>query len=186
MPLYPMELFYEAIQKEQYFPVGTFKKPNGINGGITALFLYKIDEAELVKLPALFVEIDNIKVPYSIKNITLTEHKTIIQLDLIQSKNQAYALRNLPLLLPISLRSTLIKSVTPYSFLVDFLVNDLILGKIGKIETIYCIRDQYIVGVRYQDKELLIPYGKPFVISMDKKARAVTIQLPEGYLAAML
>ncbi|MEF2229150.1 MAG: hypothetical protein V3581_03905 [Candidatus Cardinium sp.] len=185
MSLYPIELFYASIQDEQYFQIGSFKKPIGINGGLIASFLYPLSSAELVRLPALFVEIDHSKVPYCIKHITVAEAKTIVQLDLIQSKTDAYALRNLPLFLPIALKPKWIKATLPYS-LVDGLVEEVVLGQLGTIQTVYCLRDQYMMAVNHHEKELLIPYGQPFLVNVNEVDKKVTVQLPEGYLEAML
>ncbi|WP_243018752.1 hypothetical protein, partial [Candidatus Cardinium hertigii] len=62
MSLYSIEIFYESIQNEQYFQVGSFKKPIGMNGGLVVSFLYELSDDELLKLPALFVEVDYVKV----------------------------------------------------------------------------------------------------------------------------
>ncbi|CAH2559707.1 hypothetical protein [Cardinium endosymbiont of Oedothorax gibbosus] len=185
MALYPIELFYESIQNEQYFQIGAFKKPIGMEGGLVASFLYPLDHAELLKLPALFVEIDHAKVPYCIKHIIAREAKTIIQLDLIQSKTEAYALCNLPLFLPVALKPEWIKTTLPYS-LVDGLVEEVVLGQLGSIQAIYCVRDQYMMAIDHHEKELLIPYSKPFLVNVNEAQKKVTVQLPEGYLEAML
>ncbi|WP_339044240.1 hypothetical protein [Cardinium endosymbiont of Tipula unca] len=188
MSLFPIKLFYESIKETQYFHIGSFGKPIGVNGEIIAKFLYELDDHALAKLPALFVEIDYIKIPYYLNNITFKDGKAIVQLDLIQSKTVAYTLCNLPLFLPVSLRPTLIKAANtaiPYNFLIDFLVSDTQLGTLGKIQSIYAARDQYMIGVDYQQEELLIPYHKEFIIEVDEKQKQITIQLPEGYLDAM-
>ncbi len=185
MSLYPVQIFYESIQNEQYFQIGAFKKPIGMDGGLMASFLYDLNHDELAKLPALFVEIDHTKVPYEIKNITARQDKTIIQLRIIQSKTEAYALRNLPLFLPMAFKSKWIKATLPYS-LVDGLVEEVVLGALGRIEAIYCVRDQYMMAVNHHDKELLIPYCKPFLVKIDAVQNKVMVQLPEGYLKAML
>lgn len=185
MSLYPIELFYASIQNEQYFQIGSFKKPIGTNGGLVAAFLYPLNPAELIKLPALFVEIAYVKVPYAIKHIIATEPKTIIQLALIQSKTEAYALRNLPLFLPIALQPKWTQTTLPYS-LVDGLVEDVVLGQLGSIQTIYRMPDQYMMAVNHHEKELLIPYAEPLLVTVDEVQKKVTVQLPEGYLEAML
>ena len=156
-----------------------------MDGGLMVSFLYPLDHAELVQLPALFVEIDYVKVPYCIKNIIATKAKTIIQLDLIQCKTEAYALRNLPLFLPIALKPKWVKATLPYS-LVDGLVEEVVLGQLGRIQAIYCIRDQYMMAVDHQEKELLIPYCAPFLVKVNEVQKRVTVQLPEGYLEVML
>ncbi|MGI2261824.1 ribosome maturation factor RimM [Candidatus Cardinium hertigii] len=184
MSLYPIELFYEAIQKEEYFQIGTFKKPIGKDGGLVALFV-AYSPAELAKLPALFVEIDNEKVPYTIKNIIHKAGKAIIHLDLIPSKTKAYTLRNLSLFLPIALQPKWEQSMLPYS-LVGAVVEDIALGSLGSIQAIYRMRDQYMMGVDHPKKELLIPYSTPFLINVNTAAKKVTVALPEGYLEAML
>lgn len=186
MLLYPMKIFYESIKEEQYFQIGLLKKTNDINGAMVVSFLYEVDDAELVKLPVLFVEVDHIKVPYCIKNIIYTEHKTMVQLHLIQTKTEAYAFHNFPLFVPASLKPKLIKSTIPYNFLVGFLVNEVTLGSLGKIQMVYCVRDRYIIGIDYQEKELLVPYHVPFIVGINENQRVVTVQLPEGFLDAML
>ncbi|MGI2299651.1 ribosome maturation factor RimM [Candidatus Cardinium hertigii] len=184
MSLYPIELFYEAIQKEEYFQIGAFKKPIGNDGGLVAYFV-AYNPAKLAKLPALFVEIDRVKVPYTIKNITGTAHKTIIHLNLIPSKTEAYTLRNLSLFLPIVLQPEWQQAMLPYS-LVGAVVEDTALGPLGIIQAIYRMRDQYIMAVDHPKKELLIPYVTPFLIKVNTAAKKVTVTLPEGYLEAML
>ncbi|WP_342265610.1 hypothetical protein [Cardinium endosymbiont of Philonthus spinipes] len=185
MSLYPIELFYQSIQNEQYFKIGSFKKPTGTEGGLVASFVYPLDHTELMKLPALFVEIDHVKVPYCIEHSITTEAKTIIRLALIRSKTEAYALRNLPLFLPLALKPKWTKAALPYS-LVDGLVQEVVVGPLGIIQAIYCVRDQYMMAVNHHGKELLIPYGKPFLVNIDEVTQQVTVQLPEGYLEAML
>ncbi|WP_243517632.1 MULTISPECIES: ribosome maturation factor RimM [unclassified Candidatus Cardinium] len=185
MSLYSIETFYETIQDEQYFQVGSFKKPIGINGGLVVSFLYELNDAELLKLPALFVEVDYVKVPYSIKNITTTQRKSIIHLDLISSKTEAYALRNLPIFLPLALKPKWVQSMLPYS-LVDGLVEGVGLGHLGHIKAIYCMRDQYIMAINHNEKELLIPYAKPFIVNINELQKKVMVELPEGYLEVML
>jgi len=182
MSLYPIELFYEAIQKEEYFQIGAFKKPIGNDGGLVAYFVAD-NPAELAKMPALFVEIDKVKVPYTIKNITDQGGKVIIHLDLIPSKTEAYRLRNLPLFLPIALQSKWQQAMFPYS-LVGAVVEDIALGALGTIQSIYPMRDQYIMAIDHPKKELLIPYCRPFLVNIAGKK--VTVTLPEGYLEAML
>lgn len=164
--------------------MGSFKEPIGTDSGLVAS-LYPLNYAELVKLPALFVEIDHAKVPYCIKHIISTKAKTIIQLDLIQSKTEAYAFRNLPLFLPIALKLKWIKTTLSYS-LIDGLVEEVILGQLGKIQPIYALSGQYMMAVDYHEKELLIPYCKPFLVKVNEAQKKVTVQLPEGYLEAML
>lgn len=185
MSIYPIEIFYAAIQDEQYFKVGSFKKPIGIDGALIASFLYPFNAAELVRLPALFVEIDYVKVPYAISHITTAGPKTIIQLALIRSKTEAYALRNLPLFLPLALQLQSGQVMLPYS-LVDSLVEDVVLGPLGTIQAIYTMPDQYMMSVNHHEKELLIPYVEPLLVQVDAVQKKVTVQLPEGYLEAMI
>ncbi|TDG95487.1 ribosome maturation factor RimM [Cardinium endosymbiont of Culicoides punctatus] len=188
MSLFSIQLFYDSIQRDQYFHIGSFGKPIGINGEIIAKFLYELDESVLKKLPAFFVEREQIKVPYHINNISFKEGKAIVQLDLIRSKTVAYTLCNLPLFIPTPLKSECIKTAhasIPCDFLIDFLVHDTQLGPLGKVETIYPVQDQYILGIAYQNKELLVPYHREFIIKTDEKHKKITIQLPEGYLDAM-
>ena len=185
MSLYPLDIFYQSIQNQQYFQVGAFKKPIGTDGGVVASFLYELNDTELLQLPALFVEVDSVKVPYAIKNIIISQGKTIIYLNLIQSKTEAYTLRNLLLFLPLALKPKWIQATLPYS-LVDGLVEEVVLGELGIIQAIYSIRDQYIMAVQYCGKELLIPYCKPFLIKIDEAQKTVMVKLPEGYLEAMV
>ncbi|WP_419241887.1 hypothetical protein [Cardinium endosymbiont of Nabis limbatus] len=185
MSLYPIQLFYESIQNEQYFQIGSFKKPIGLDGGLVASFLDPFSHTEWAKLPALFVEINYIKVPFLIKNSIATAHKTVVYLGLIQSKTEAYRVRNLPLFLPIALKPRWVKATLPYS-LIDGFVEEVVLGQLGTIQAIYTMREQYMMAVDHRDKELLIPYCKPFLVSVDEISKKVTIRLPEGYLEAML
>ncbi|WP_243575329.1 hypothetical protein, partial [Candidatus Cardinium sp. cByotN1] len=129
--------------------------------------------------------VDYVKVPSLIKNITTPQRTSIIHLDLIPSTTEAYALRNLPIFLPLALKPKWVQSMLPYS-LVDGLVEGVGLGHLGHIQAIYCMRDQYIMAINYNEKELLIPYAKPFIVNINELQKRVMVQLPEGYLEAML
>ncbi|MBX9889734.1 MAG: hypothetical protein K2X94_00475 [Amoebophilaceae bacterium] len=177
--------FYTALKKRQYGYVGFFKKPKGNSGALVANFLDELSVDLLVKLPALFVEIGHTKVPYRVQEISLLQHQAIVQLCLITSRTTAYALQNLPIFIPQSLLQKEFNLITPSGFLVGFLVKDILLGIIGVVQAISSNRDQYMIVVAYQNKELLIPYGKPFIIQVDDRQKVLTTQLPEGYIEAM-
>ena len=177
--------FYTALKEQQYGYVGSFKKPKGNSGALVASFLDELSDDLLVQLPALFVETGHTKVPYRVQEITLLQHQAIVQLCLITSRTTAYALQNLPIFLPPSLLQKELNLITPSSVLVGFLVKDLLLGIIGVVQAISSTRDQYMIIVAYQNKELLVPYGKPFIIQVDDRQKVLTTQLPAGYIEAM-
>lgn len=180
-----LELFYESIQNGEYFHIGSFKKPIGLDGGILALFIEELDNEILLNIPALFVSIDHVKVPYSIRDRVITERNNILYLNLIESKTQAYALSNLPIFLPLALKPACIQNKIPYS-LINGLVEAIGWGKLGHIQAIYSMPEQYIMAVDHHEKELLIPYTKPFLVNVNEVEKKVTVQLPEGYMEAML
>lgn len=43
-----------------------------------------------------------------------------------------------------------------------------------------------MMAVEHHEKELLIPYCKPFLVKVNEAQENVTVQLPEGYLEATL
>ncbi|HLP34564.1 MAG TPA: hypothetical protein VK133_01050 [Amoebophilaceae bacterium] len=180
-----LEPFYQAIQTEQYVLVGAFKKPIGNQGAIVAHFSPLLQEEALATLPALFVERMQVKVPYRVKELALTNAKTVVALAGVQTKTEAYQLSSLPIFLPTSLSTTFFPP-RPYGALIGFLVEDVQLGTLGNIQEIQSIRDQYLFEVAFQGKVLLIPCGAPFVLQTDVKRKTVVVALPEGYLEAML
>lgn len=184
MSRYPLSLFYKAIQEEDYFSVGSFRKPHGNSGAIVACFP-DLDDTVLLKLPGLFVEMDHIKVPYRIRHMALTITRAVVQLEEISSRTEAYTLRNLPIFLPTALQTALLRpSVMPT--LVDYEIIDRALGKLGKVESIYYMRGQCIMELSYQGKKLPIPYCQQFTLDVDNQQKKIDIQLPAGYLEAIL
>ncbi|AWN81765.1 MAG: hypothetical protein NQ127_01520 [Candidatus Cardinium sp.] len=181
-----IELFYTAIQEEKYFHTGFLRKPTGINGEILATWLYPLADKVLLQLPALFVERNHVKVPYVIqRSIPLTEKQSVLTLKGISSKTEAYWLRNLPLFLPLPLQPTE-ESSAELAAIVGYVVEDQLLGQLGKVESIHCMRNKYVVSLTYKGKELLIPYEAPFLVDVNDKQQTITVALPEDYLTVML
>jgi 16S rRNA processing protein RimM len=70
--------------------------------------------------------------------------------------------------------------------LIGFDVIDLTMGLIGPVEVVYDLETQDLLGVTYQGKEVLIPIQDGIITQVDKAAKKVFCQLPEGLLEIYL
>jgi 16S rRNA processing protein RimM len=66
--------------------------------------------------------------------------------------------------------------------LIGFDVLDETLGLIGPVQIIYDLETQDLLGVTHQGKEVLIPIQDGIILKVDKAAKKVYCQLPEGLL----
>ncbi|MBR5102767.1 MAG: 16S rRNA processing protein RimM, partial [Muribaculaceae bacterium] len=81
------------IQRSELIEIGTFRKPHGVNGEISAVA--DVDAALLTRFSCVVVSIDGIFVPFFIANARPKSGETVLlQIDGISSEAEASALVN--------------------------------------------------------------------------------------------
>jgi 16S rRNA processing protein RimM len=135
----------------------------------------------------LFIDIDHEIVPFLVKAYEVREdHTAQIQLEDIGSDIKAKPLVGCELYIPkeqagsVPHQSRLLAGVEGYK------VVDLHKGYIGEIRQVISLKEQDLLRILFQDKEILVPAVKEYISGIDQKKRELYITTPEGLLELYL
>ena len=181
-----IDYFHQAIQDDQYIYIGRVRKPVDKNGAFLMQPADDLIREQVVRLPAIFIEQCCTKVPYRIRHIDITHAKIVIKCQPIEDKTEAYGLYNAPIYVPKPLESFLISHSGMRQDVTDYIVKDGSDHILGQVVNIYKSQPCHMLVVNFQNKELLIPYCKPFILDIHQGQHEITVALPEGYITTLL
>ncbi len=172
--------------------IGSFTKTHGIHGHL-ALSLsdnisYDLLDKGLIEKEAVFVEIDGIPVPFFIAKNGIRElnDKTILlSLDEIDNEKskKLYPAKVYINTYHISELEEIDKS-SPGNWL-GFSVIDQNIGPIGSLVEFIEIKENPLLNINWNGKEILIPLMADFIIEIDIENEQITTNLPDGYIDAL-
>lgn len=165
----------------EFFYLGTLTRPFGLKGGLCAFF--DTDNPEnYANLPAVFLDLDGEKIPYTIENITYRgNNQFIIQFADIKA-NEARDFAGVELYLPMSQLPKLPGNCFYFHEVIGFDVVDGQSGNIGVCREFLEVSNNPIMVVAHDEKEILIPASQQFVTGVDRDNRTLHIRAPEGLI----
>ena len=138
---------------------------------------------DLFEVEAIFLEIKGQKVPYFIEEL---QEAMILKLEGIETRNAAEELAHKGLYLrrdDINLPDEVIESGgMRFKHLEGFIIFDEEAGEVAKIEEVAEFPQQEMAYITYNNKTLLIPMNPKLILRIDKEAKKVFMDLPEGLL----
>lgn len=171
---------------EDYIQIGYTKKTQGFKG-VLRMVIEAPYEEDAINAGAFFLEINGRYLPYFIDEMEIDKN-SFVKFEEVDSKEAAVALTSKG----IYLRKSDIKEIktiaeTPngnlqYGYLKGYQLHDISLGVIGGILDVLEFPHQEMASVLYQEKEILIPINEQLIDSIDKDAKKVIFDLPEGIL----
>lgn len=170
---------------KDYFFLGKFTKLHGYDGKLV-LFLDVDDPEEYQNLEVVFVDQNHQPVPYFIEESFLKGDKLIARLQDVNSSENASALVNKNLYLPLSRLPKLTGNKFYYHEVPGFKVVDVDHGNLGTVETVLEYPNQAVLQVFHQEKEILIPINDEVILSVDRKDKIIKVQTPEGLVELYL
>ncbi len=69
-----------------------------------------------------------------------------------------------------------------YNSIANFIIHDKKLEEIGKVEYLLDIKENPLIAVNYNNKEVLIPVKSEYIINIDFEKRKITTDFPDDYL----
>jgi 16S rRNA processing protein RimM len=162
------------------FKIGFILKPHGLKGEVTV----SLDEeapANLAELKAIFVEKDNRLVPYFVQTASVQHSKALIKFEDVDSVEEAGKISKRALYVEKSLRPKSGRGEFYSDEVIDFEVWDGELGLLGKITEVQPGANPLLVVAR-EAGEVLIPVNGPFIASVNKGKKRITVNLPDGFL----
>ena len=167
-----------------YFVLGAVMKPHGIKGELK-VFLDVDDPHYYNDLKRIFLIVKNELCEFPVESIqVLREQEAILKLKNINSRTDAEHWSGKDLYLPVSELPPLEEEDDFYYHdIIGFLVNDHILGEMGRITNFMEMPAQDLLVIApLNGKEILIPAVDEFIYEVDFDAETVFTTLPEGFM----
>jgi 16S rRNA processing protein RimM len=171
----------ETIPKNNCVKVGYVQKPHGIHGELVIRFQEEFYET-LEENPAIFLEIDNLLVPFFISDEGLrfkSGESVITQLDWVDSDKKAKDLCGLSVYVD---REDVIEfedEMSPHA-LIGYQLFDQTLGPIGLITEVNDFSGNILLSVVYQGKDALVPLNDDLIVRLDEDLHEIELRIPVG------
>ncbi|WP_200974975.1 ribosome maturation factor RimM [Echinicola sp. 20G] len=174
------------MNKENCFQIGYIAKVHGLQGEVTAVLDVDYPE-EYEDIEHVFLDKNNRLAPYFLEHfVSQPNGRVLAKFEGYDDKSAAETLVGSVLYLPLKDLPQLDDDQYYYHELVGFEVEDESRGVIGSVQVIYDLQTQYLIGLDYQGKEVLIPIQDDIILKVDKAAKKVFCRLPEGLLEIYL
>lgn len=171
----------ETIPKINCEKIGFIQKPHGIHGELVIRFDEMYYET-LEEYPPLFLEIDNLLVPFFISDEGLrfkSGESVIAKLKWIDSDKKAKELCGLSVFVNKDDVIELDDEMSPHE-LIGYQLYDETLGLIGEITEVNDFSGNLLLSVEYQGKEALVPLNEDLIIRVDEEKKEIELRIPEG------
>ncbi|TAE76351.1 MAG: 16S rRNA processing protein RimM [Bacteroidetes bacterium] len=170
------------MKKEDCFLLGYVQKTHGLKGEI-ALVLDTDSPNSYTNLKSILLLQKNILVPFMIKKIEiLPNRRAIVKLEESNNVDDAQKLVHLEVHLPLSMLPNLNEDEYFLHEVLGYVVVDVEKGNLGKISNFYESPHQDLLGMTYNEVEVLIPWVDAIVKKVDKTNQIIEVDLPEGLL----
>lgn len=170
------------ITREEIVEIGTFNKPHGISGEISASFLCDSDEVN--QFSCLIANINGIFVPFFIDNIRdKNNHTVLLKLSDIDSEESAKQfIKHDIYVLKAEYTEEEDSDETSASDFIGFTIMDSEYGLIGEIVDIDDSTENALFIVEKDDVEYYIPITMDFINEIDEDKEIIYMTLPSGML----
>lgn len=165
---------------ESCYQLGYVLKTHGLKGELV-LVIDADNPQEYSEMESVFVEVNKKLVPFFIDHIQLNADKAIIKFEEVDSIDQAKSFKGARIFLPLDVLPEL-EDGYYFHELIGFQVEDSKEGKLGIISGVFDAGSQDLIGMQYQEKEVLIPLTDEVVTKVDKKTKTIHTSLPDGLL----
>lgn len=164
---------------EESYKIGYVSKTHGLHGEVTIVLLPECPD--LTNVRHLFASDGGALVPYFIEAISFKGDKAFVRFEDVNHIDQAAALKGFSLYLPKVDRPKLGRGEFYNDEVVGFEVME---GStlLGSVMGIVEAGPSRYLSIDHHGKEVLIPVNGPFIKSINKTKKRVTVELPEGYL----
>lgn len=165
---------------ETYFKIGYISKTHGLKGEVT--FVPGPECPDLGSLSNLFVEWKGSPVPYFIESVSIRADKAFLKLEDVNTPEQANALKGASVFLEKKARPKLARGEFYNDEVIGFRVVTENEATLGIVEAVEETGPNRFLVLTYQEKEVLIPVNGPFIRSVNKSRKLITVELPDGFL----
>ena len=168
------------MHKKECFYLGKVARKFSFKGEV--LVFLDTDEPELYQnLESVFVELNKTLVPFFIEKSALHKDKFLrVRFEDVLTEADADAIMNCEVYLPLSMLPKLEGNKFYYHEIIDFDVEDLRLGNIGKMVRVNDSNAQPLFEINKGGTEILVPMIDAFIIKIDRANKKVILDTPVG------
>lgn len=156
-------------------------RPHGLKGEVT-ISLDADAPVDWENLKMVFIEKKSQLVPYFIDSISVRNDKAFVKLDDVSTPEQASLLKGTSLYLPKESRPKLERGEFYNEDVIGFEVFDETHGPLGFVEDVEQAGPNRFLILSYIQKEIMIPVNGPFIKSINKSKKKISVSLPDGFL----
>lgn len=166
---------------EACYKIGFVLKPHGLKGEVTVSLDADIPN-DFATVDAVFLEKDEQLIPYFIQSSSVRGVKAFVKFDDVDTPEAAEEISKRAMYLPKTARPKSVRGEFYDDEIIGFDVQDENLGPLGKIKEAMSAGANRLLVLDYQGKEVLVPINSPFITSVNKSKKKISVNLPEGFL----
>ncbi|HBK84101.1 MAG TPA: 16S rRNA processing protein RimM [Flavobacterium sp.] len=174
------------MQKKDAFYLGKIAKKFSFKGEV--LIYLDTDEPYLYEnLESVFVELHKNLVPFFILKSAIHKNNFLrVQFEDVSTEKDADTLINCEVYLPLSFLPKLEGNKFYYHEIIDFIVEDVRLGKIGIVKCVNDSNYQPLLEILNGELEIFVPLIDSFIVEVDRKNKVFKMDIPEGIVELYL
>jgi len=173
--------------------IGSFIKVHGVHGelvlNLKENYTFELIEKVIKEGEPVFVEINGIPVPFFISVNGFEEfnqNSTLLKLDDIDNKKALQMVSSKVFLESYRLSKTKDNKFDSPEDLLGYTVTDIKASFKGKVSEFINLKGNPMLNISVGKKNMLLPVISDFVVSIDDLKHEILLDLPDGYLEAML
>lgn len=133
-------------------------------------------------IESVFLEQNSRLVPYFIRGISGKGKKAFVKFEEVNSVDAALKISKKPIYIQKSSRPKSARGEFYNDEVIDFEVHDDEKGLLGKVRDVVQAGPNRLLLLDYNNKDVLIPVNGPFIESVNKTKKKISVNLPEGFL----
>ena len=162
--------------------IGQIAKLHGYKGGVS-LFLDVTHPEEYMDMEPFFIEIDGLLTPFFVESFKLKNKGfAAVKFQGIDSEQEARSLLKKKVFIPESELKELDESNFYDHEVIGYEVEDVVKGEIGKVTAIADLKQNPLLIVEFEDKEILLPIFEGLIVKVDRKLKRLKVKAPDGLI----
>lgn len=163
------------------FQLGYIVKPHGIQGALT-IYLDTDNPEQYTKMETVYVEFQHKLLPFFIEHLQISGNRANVKFHDIDGIEAASSYKGCALYLPLSMLPPLDDQQFYYHEIVGFSVQEASYGMLGEVTNVYEGHGNDLLAIDYKGNEVLVPIRDEFIIGIDKQAKLMRLDLPDGLI----
>ncbi len=169
------------MDTDAYYKIGFIMRPHGLKGQVT-IALDQDTPEELGAIETIFVEVAQKLLPFFVESISLKGNRAFLKLEEVDTPEKAREISKASIYLPKTMRPRAGRGEFYDDEIIGFEVVESHSGLLGRVSEIVHAGSNRLLSVRDGEREVLIPLNGPFITSINKSKKMISVTLPEGFL----